>query len=337
MALTSIGPSGIGLAKDMRNKVNLRRLPFWPGAASHRVLYCHEVEEAGSGFYPGGLNPPQLVQRVELLRRAGCRFVGLGEAVRERLRGGKDRFTASLCTDDGLASNYHTLFPLARKLGIPLTLFLIGKCIDNKALAWNHKLILIRNQAPGKDLLEAVDQLRSKYRLDPGADISASLFSVSDQRKEELADELWQRFLNVSQEEYLRERKPYLSSGQITEMLAAGVELGSHGFSHADLSRLSYEQIKGEIVQAGEVLNSLSGGVVSLFAFPYTRSCDPALLPRLARETGIEAFFGGRYSLSDNRGRSLLWQRQKLELPWRQYVAELYLKPGLRSVARNFY
>jgi len=57
--------------------------------------------------------------------------------------------------------------------------------------------------------------------------------------------------------------------GLTKEIAAAGHELGNHGFSHAQPANLSKVRHKEEIMRTAEVIKSLTGQEVRLFAPPY--------------------------------------------------------------------
>jgi len=53
-------------------------------------------------------------------------------------------------------------------------------------------------------------------------------------------------------------------------MAAAGVEIGAHSYSHADLGRLSDpERLRVEVVEARDQLQAAVGCPIRYFAFPY--------------------------------------------------------------------
>ncbi len=54
----------------------------------------------------------------------------------------------------------------------------------------------------------------------------------------------------------------------VKEIVAAGHELGNHGYFHREQDKLSYEENVQEIASCGELLNTLTGESVSLFAPP---------------------------------------------------------------------
>jgi peptidoglycan/xylan/chitin deacetylase (PgdA/CDA1 family) len=78
---------------------------------------------------------------------------------------------------------------------------------------------------------------------------------------------------------------------QLRAMAEAGIEIGAHGYTHADLGQLADRRLLyHEVVTAGEDLQQLVGRPVRYFAFPfgqYANLCRDAF--QMAYEAGYEA------------------------------------------------
>lgn len=61
----------------------------------------------------------------------------------------------------------------------------------------------------------------------------------------------------------------YLEAGEVREMAAAGMEVGSHGRTHHVLGRLSAERLREEIEGSRDDLAALLGSPPRTFAYPY--------------------------------------------------------------------
>lgn len=62
-----------------------------------------------------------------------------------------------------------------------------------------------------------------------------------------------------------------LSTEQLMKMSKAGMEIGSHTCSHPDLTTLPYQQQREEMTQSKQILESITHGKISSFAYPYGR------------------------------------------------------------------
>lgn len=308
--------------------VPFKALSLFPLKGSHLVLYYHRVGKAGAEFYPDGIQSAELLQAVQGFQELGFRFCSLSEAYQ---KAGSDReLSISLTSDDGLASNHDIVLPIAKKLGIPLTLFVIGKCLDNQALAWNHKLIQIRRHSTEIELQSELVKLSSSFQISAEGSLRQKLFSVTDSKKDELSDLLWEIFCPETQSEFLQRTQPFLSAAQMQDLQDNGAEFALHSCSHADFSRLSYPQMLAELKHNQADLADYIRQPSPFFAFPYGRECSRKLIPKLCHDAKLKAALGFRFRISDNRRQSALWQRIPLENGDVLSLEQLLLRPTAR-------
>lgn len=64
-------------------------------------------------------------------------------------------------------------------------------------------------------------------------------------------------------------RKPLLTADGIRAVAGAGVEIGSHGLTHVDLTKADDELLHAEAAESRAVLSELSGAPVEGFCYPY--------------------------------------------------------------------
>jgi peptidoglycan/xylan/chitin deacetylase (PgdA/CDA1 family) len=64
-------------------------------------------------------------------------------------------------------------------------------------------------------------------------------------------------------------RKPLLTAGQVREVAAAGIEIGSHGLRHIDLQHLTGLALAREQRHSREILQDITGTLVRGFCYPY--------------------------------------------------------------------
>jgi peptidoglycan/xylan/chitin deacetylase (PgdA/CDA1 family) len=81
-------------------------------------------------------------------------------------------------------------------------------------------------------------------------------------------------------------RKPLLTSDGIRRAAAAGVEIGSHGLTHVDLTHADDTTLKAETAGSRTALEELTGAPVSGFCYPY------GTVDRRAMEAVREAGYG---------------------------------------------
>jgi peptidoglycan/xylan/chitin deacetylase (PgdA/CDA1 family) len=64
-------------------------------------------------------------------------------------------------------------------------------------------------------------------------------------------------------------RKPLLTADGIRHAAAEGVEIGSHGLTHVDLTRADDTTLEAEVRRSRALLEELTGGPVAGFCYPY--------------------------------------------------------------------
>ncbi|MFE6627582.1 polysaccharide deacetylase family protein [Streptomyces rochei] len=64
-------------------------------------------------------------------------------------------------------------------------------------------------------------------------------------------------------------RKPLLTADGIRHAAAEGVEIGSHGLTHVDLTTADHTTLKAETAESRALLTELTGAPVTGFCYPY--------------------------------------------------------------------
>ncbi|MFJ9832642.1 polysaccharide deacetylase family protein [Streptomyces sp. NPDC101169] len=81
-------------------------------------------------------------------------------------------------------------------------------------------------------------------------------------------------------------RKPLLTADGVRRAARAGVEIGSHGLTHVDLTRADDLALKAETVESRVLLEGLTGAPVTGFCYPY--GAVDARAAEAVREAGYE-------------------------------------------------
>jgi len=90
----------------------------------------------------------------------------------------------------------------------------------------------------------------------------------------------------------------YLTKHQLHEMLETGLlTIGSHGMTHAILTKIGYSELKNEIVHSREELEKIFNIPVSLFA--YSHGAFNKKCVRLVRKAGYRFAYSATSNLSD--------------------------------------
>lgn len=92
-----------------------------------------------------------------------------------------------------------------------------------------------------------------------------------------------------------------LSPAQIKEMAQAGMEIGSHSKSHADMTQITNERLKYELTESKKILEEISGLSLVSFCYPSGRFNDQVITELMeAGYTNAVTTQYGKYSLEDS-------------------------------------
>lgn len=214
----------------------------------------------------------------------------LSEAV-QRLSGGTLPGRAACVTfDDGYADNAEIALPILQKHGIPATFFIATGFI-NGGIMWNDKVIELIRRAPGDTLdlgkiglgNHVISSIQQRQQL---------LFPLIDKLKYLPFEE---RHRRVDQ---LCELVPVtlpddlmMTSEQIKKLHQAGMEIGGHTINHPILARLDDNLAFSEIANGKEMLESIIGEPIHLFAYPNGKPGQDYLSqhPSMIRKIGFKA------------------------------------------------
>lgn len=156
-----------------------------------------------------------------------------------------------------------------------------------KLRGWGYRLVsfgeladeVARSGAPGLAALTFddgfVDNLDALVPLLAEVDAPATVFVVSD----------WLGAPHPS--------VPFtriLTADELRQLHAAGIEIGGHSATHADLSTLSYEGALEELSRGKGELEDVLGEPVEVAAYPYGRASEKAV--RACRDAGFRAACG---------------------------------------------
>lgn len=232
------------------------------------VLLYHRVAHLERDPHGLAVAPERFTAHCEVLRR---RF----EVVR-LLDANPSRRQVVITFDDGYADNATEARPILLSMGLPATFFITAGRIGQNGEAWWDRLEHIAlASAPTSDSLELeivgsrlwVD-LRSPaareraywalfWRLRPlrPAVIESVLVSVARQLQIPTQDRATHRWMTVDELRLLAE--------------ADNVDLGAHTLTHPLLASLSAEEQRQEIAGSRALLEQMTGGAPTLFAYPH--------------------------------------------------------------------
>lgn len=204
---------------------------------------------------------------------------------------GPPRYFA-LSFDDGMREVHDVIAPILREKGVPATFFLNSATIDNKQLMWRHKISLIVERARQRPRTMP-PQLAGR----PGDTLDARLKTLRF-AEQHLLDDI-AGFFELDFDEYLRTRKPYLTSEQVQALAREGFEFGSHSDSHPYFNEIPLTEQREQISRSVGFIRGL-GVPCRYFAFPFNDRGVPAAVFRHMQELDVVYSFGTSEAREDS-------------------------------------
>ncbi len=221
-------------------------------------------------------------------------------AVTQLKTGGLPERAASITFDDGYADNYHVALPVLQRHDLTATFFVATGFLDGGRM-WNDSIAetIRRCLAPALDL--------STIGLG-----CHNLTSIEDRRAAiaVLIDNI--KYLPGEQRVIATEKMAHLAqvqlpcglmmtSNEVKAMRKAGMQIGAHTMSHPILAQLTDEHARKEIQGSRNVLETLLGERVGLFAYPNGKRGEDytARSVALVRNLGFDAAVSTEWGASD--------------------------------------
>ena len=247
------------------------------------------------------------------------------------------RGAVAVTFDDGFIDNYTHAYPVLRDRGIPACVFLSTGYVGTGRPFWFEEVAHGLMTAPARSIrLEGWDGAlpqagdSSTRRRDVGRVLS-NLKRLPDDVRRTQVDEL-RRQANGHSATGSAYKAEAMTWSQVAEMSRSGIEFGSHGVSHAVLSRLSEEQLVRELGDSRRAIETATGAPVTAIAYPVggADSIDDRVLGA-ARAAGFR--LGFTYLTGANRmarADRMLLSRQHVErYTGRAYFQGLLALPSL--------
>ena len=173
--------------------------------------------------------------------------------------------------DDGLREVCETAAPILLKKGIPAALFVNPAFVDNKEIFFDLKKGLILDQLSNKNfnenILTAVTTLFGK-KISSHEELVENIKSINYLNKG-LTNSIGE-LLNIDFEKFAKEEKPFMTTGEIKDLINKGFHVGAHSIDHPLYSLLhEKEQIHQTIDSVNWVAETFNVNYKT-FAFPHT-------------------------------------------------------------------
>jgi len=242
----------------------------------------------------------------------------------------------SITFDDGYENNLKIAAPILKNHNLTATFFITSAFID-KGLMWNDTVIeSIRLWK--KDTLNLEKEGLGNYHLEnlqkrasAAQQIVRILKSFSQEKRLEVVDNLSNQVVGLP-------TQMMMTADQVKILYTQGMDIGGHTHSHPILTSIPLDECQVEIVKNKEILESVIGSSIELFAYPNgIRGKDYTEEHRtLIEEAGYQA------ALSTARGVAVpghsRWHLPRFT-PWdrssHQFMARLWLNQFHTGTTQN--
>lgn len=209
-----------------------------------------------------------------------------------------------LTFDDGFTEMHDVVAPILSSKGVPAIFFVNPAFIDNKELFYRCKISLaIEAVLKAKDKKAILEKCSAMLGagLDASAEILINHLKGLNNLNAYFVDEI-AAILNISFDDYLKDKKPFLTSNQVRELQHLGFSIGAHSWDHPYYHLISGEEQRSQTIASCNYIRDHFAAPLNLFSFPYTD------------ELVCQSFFD---SVNDNQPSTDLFfgvQSQKYEL-----------------------
>jgi len=201
-----------------------------------------------------------------------------------RIATGDGRSIVSLSMDDGYRDNVEQLLPLCREVGVPATVYVESRPLDERRVNWTHRFFWVLTKIGPEDFVRRfVELLEPEARGDDLNQLvargEATAYHVKRMLKYELPPKerdlaLGALFVELGGDERALCDELYMTWGGARALRDAGLEVGGHTVRHEILSRLEPEAVTAEVRGVEEALERELGVTGVTFAYPFGRRWD---------------------------------------------------------------
>jgi peptidoglycan/xylan/chitin deacetylase (PgdA/CDA1 family) len=245
-------------------------LPRWPPGGI--VLLYHRIADLAHDPQQLAVTPEHFADHLDVINERGVPMT-ISTLVELAQRGELPRGAVAMTLDDGYSDNLLCAVPLLARARVPATVFISTDAVGTgREFWWDEldRLLLANGTAQPRRYEELCARLRC---LDAAA-------------RALVLDELW---CSAATTRDARATHRPLRRQEIAALSRCeGITIGSHTHSHPSLSCLAPDEQRREIATARLALESIVGGAVTAFAYPFGGAEDvSARTVSIVREEGM--------------------------------------------------
>jgi len=255
-----------GLPRDAGWRLGINQ-PFYRNARGARILVYHGICINNHLRYNTTFITARTFEQHLKLYKKYFNVIPLDDFYQQKFSA--NRFNLCLSFDDGLTNNYKYVLPLLNKYEVPAAFFITAIRDGGYDILWNDMLNISYQSGPEKLVVHNDEFERGNegryVSIKTGQHLADRLRSMGFEAKAEMIHKLG----------YLRQTAEPDYWLQMTEdeikILSANkwVTIGSHGYYHNDLAKISITSAKEELAKSKQWLENITGNEIKAMAFPY--------------------------------------------------------------------
>jgi peptidoglycan/xylan/chitin deacetylase (PgdA/CDA1 family) len=286
--------------RDIAFALGFKKRLFHKAGGSRIVVYHGICQKSHTRFNPIFLTIKIFEAHLKLYKKY-FNVLSLDDYYQQRFSSKK--FNICITFDDGFANNYKYALPLLEAYQIPATFFVTAIGDAGYDILWTDFLGIVSKYGPKSINYKNKHYYKGRFdkytSLTTGVTLVDELRSAGFDEKKEMMELLYPLvpFKNqADKEDYWLQ----MTMDQIKKMAGSPfVTIGSHGYYHNDLSKISNQEAAWEMVKSKQFLESIIQKPVNSIAFPYGAYSMP-LIPA-AKNAGYSQLLATDFRFADDQ------------------------------------
>lgn len=200
-----------------------------------------------------------------------------------------------LTFDDGFREVHDVIAPILTKKGVPAIFFVNPAFLDNSQLFYRCKISLVVDEM----LMQKNDEVLIRDCMSimgmKSNDLAVLIAAVKkiNNLNQQLLDALAAR-LQLSFEDYLKNKRPFLTTDQCRNLVSSGFTIGAHSWDHPYYDLISADEQKEQTLKSCSFVKENFGQGFNFFSFPHSdKPLSQAFFEKIATGSPkIDLFFG---------------------------------------------
>lgn len=234
-----------------------------------RIIVFHGIDKKGEIKYNSRFSSEEYFTHFIDFISENYNIISLEDFYDKKFK--PNTLNITLTFDDGYLNNFKYVIPILEKYAIPATFF-ITPIQEKQSFLWPDFLDLVSFYSDKKNIVfenDIYSKNHNKEFIHNGISLKNKCKNLPYKKIEPLFkifDEEWK----IIEQQTLDDYWELMNHNQIKEIAKKTLfSIGVHGYTHANLDRISVEEAQFEILKGKEILESICEKPILAFAFPF--------------------------------------------------------------------